>query len=394
MDYNKHLSKRVVNMPFSGIRKFFDIAAERKDVISLGIGEPDFDMPEQYKEAGIYHLRRNNNRYTSNAGMKELREALSRYLKQKFGLSYKTDEIFVTSGTSEALDVILRTFVEEGDEVIVPAPMYVAYEPDIILAGGKVVAVECKEEDKFKLTPELLKDAVTDKTKILLLPYPNNPTGAIMERSDLEKLLPIIIENDLIVVTDEVYAELTYGGKKHCSIATLPGMRERTVTINGFSKSFAMTGWRIGYMAAPEPIIKQALKIHQYVAMCSSTIGQYVVKEAIIDGFTNDFHEISRMVDEYDRRRQFLLSEFKRYGLECFDAEGAFYLFPCVRCTGMDGTEFAEKLLEEENVAVVPGIGFGECGKDFVRISYSYSMETLKEASRRIEDFVLKHKIK
>ncbi len=392
MNYEKLLSKRVVSLPFSGIRKYFDLAEEYDDVISLGVGEPDFDMPEKYKQAGIRHLENNNNRYTSNAGMKELRTTIARYLAKKFGLDYKEDEIIVTNGTSEALDTALRAFIEDGDEVIVPSPMYVAYNPDIVLTGGKTVEVETRLEDGFKLTPDLLKKAITKRSKVLLLPYPNNPTGAIMEREDLEKIIPIIKENDLIVITDEVYAELTYGGKHHCSIATLDGMKERTVTISGVSKSFAMTGWRIGYVAAPLPIISQILKIHQYVAMCSSTIGQYVTKEALQDGFDNDFYEIHRMVAEYDRRRQYLLKEFKNMGLDCFNAEGAFYLFPSVKSLNMDGEEFAEALIKEERVAVVPGIGFGKCGKDYIRVSYAYSMETLEKAIERIKRFIKNHK--
>ena len=373
----------------SGIRKFFDIVSEMKDAISLGVGEPDFDTPWHIREEGIYALEKGRGHYTSNAGLKELREEIGIYLHRKYNLSYNWNgEILVTIGGSEAIDVAMRVMLDPGDEVIIPQPSYVSYEPCVIMAGGRPVIVELREEDEFRLTAEQLEKAVTDRTKLLVLPFPNNPTGSIMERNDLEAIAKVIIEKDLFVISDEIYSELTYGGNRHVSIAEIPGMRERCVVINGFSKAFAMTGWRLGYACGPAPVIKQMTKMHQFAIMCAPTVSQYSAIEALKNGDG----DVEKMCEAYDSRRRFLLHEFNRIGLPCFEAKGAFYVFPCIRSLGMTSDEFATQLLHEEKVAVVPGTAFGDCGEGYLRISYAYSIDKLKNALARIEKFVERHR--
>lgn len=382
------LNNKIVGIKPSGIRKFFDVVSEMKDAISLGVGEPDFETPWHIREEGIYSLEKGKTHYSSNAGIKELRVEICKYLKRRFDLEYDPlTETLVTIGGSEAIDMALRVMLEEGDEVILPQPSYVSYEPCVIMAGGKPVIVELKEEDEFKLTKQELLDAVTDKTKILILPFPNNPTGSVMAKEELAELVDIIIEKDIFVISDEIYAELTYG-EKHVSIASFPGMKERTVVINGFSKAYAMTGWRLGYAVGPEVIIKQILKLHQFAIMCAPSTSQYAAVEALRNGDP----DVEMMCEAYDGRRRFLLHEFRRMGLSCFEARGAFYVFPCIKSLGMTSEEFATKLLMEEKVAVVPGTAFGDCGEGFLRISYAYSIENLKKALERIERFVRAHK--
>jgi len=382
------LNNKIVGIKPSGIRKFFDVVSEMKDAISLGVGEPDFETPWHIREEGIYSLEKGKTHYSSNAGIKELRVEICRYLKRRFDLDYDPlKETLVTIGGSEAIDMALRVMLEEGDEVILPQPSYVSYEPCVIMAGGKPVIVELKEEDEFKLTKQELLDAITDKTKILILPFPNNPTGSVMSREELADIVDVIIEKDIFVISDEIYAELTYG-EKHVSIASFPGMKERTVVINGFSKAYAMTGWRLGYAVGPEVIIKQILKLHQFAIMCAPSTSQYAAIEALRNGDP----DVEMMCEAYDGRRRFLLHEFRRMGLSCFEARGAFYVFPCIKSLGMTSEEFATKLLMEEKVAVVPGTAFGDCGEGFLRISYAYSIENLKKALERIERFVRAHK--
>ena len=382
------LNNKIVGIKPSGIRKFFDVVSEMKDAISLGVGEPDFETPWHIREEGIYSLEKGKTHYSSNAGIKELRTEICKYLKRRFDLEYDPlTETLVTIGGSEAIDMALRVMLEEGDEVILPQPSYVSYEPCVIMAGGKPVIVELKEEDEFKLTKQELLDAITDKTKILILPFPNNPTGSVMAKEELAELVDIIIEKDIFVISDEIYAELTYG-EKHVSIASFPGMKERTVVINGFSKAYAMTGWRLGYAVGPEVIIKQILKLHQFAIMCAPSTSQYAAVEALRNGDS----DVEMMCEAYDGRRRFLLHEFRRMGLSCFEARGAFYVFPCIKSLGMTSEEFATKLLMEEKVAVVPGTAFGDCGEGFLRISYAYSIENLKKALERIERFVRAHK--
>ena len=382
------LNNKIVGIKPSGIRKFFDVVSEMKDAISLGVGEPDFETPWHIREEGIYSLEKGKTHYSSNAGIKELRVEICKYLKRRFNLEYDPlTETLVTIGGSEAIDMALRVMLEEGDEVILPQPSYVSYEPCVIMAGGKPVIVELKEEDEFKLTKQELLDAITDKTKILILPFPNNPTGSVMAKEELAELVDIIIEKDIFVISDEIYAELTYG-EKHVSIASFPGMKERTVVINGFSKAYAMTGWRLGYAVGPEVIIKQILKLHQFAIMCAPSTSQYAAVEALRNGDP----DVEMMCEAYDGRRRFLLHEFRRMGLSCFEARGAFYVFPCIKSLGMTSEEFATKLLMEEKVAVVPGTAFGDCGEGFLRISYAYSIENLKKALERIERFVRAHK--
>ncbi|MBO4498187.1 MAG: aminotransferase class I/II-fold pyridoxal phosphate-dependent enzyme [Lachnospiraceae bacterium] len=382
------LNNKIVGIKPSGIRKFFDVVSEMKDAISLGVGEPDFETPWHIREEGIYSLEKGKTHYSSNAGIKELRVEICRYLKRRFDLDYDPlKETLVTIGGSEAIDMALRVMLEEGDEVILPQPSYVSYEPCVIMAGGKPVIVELKEEDEFKLTKQELLDAITDKTKILILPFPNNPTGSVMSREELADIVDVIIEKDIFVISDEIYAELTYG-EKHVSIASFPGMKERTVVINGFSKVYAMTGWRLGYAVGPEVIIKQILKLHQFAIMCAPSTSQYAAIEALRNGDP----DVEMMCEAYDGRRRFLLHEFRRMGLSCFEARGAFYVFPCIKSLGMTSEEFATKLLMEEKVAVVPGTAFGDCGEGFLRISYAYSIENLKKALERIERFVRAHK--
>lgn len=380
------LSDKVVSIKPSGIRKFFDIVAEMKDAISLGVGEPDFDTPWHIREEGIYAFERGKTFYTSNSGLKDLRIEISNYIKRTQKISYNPDnEILVTVGGSEAIDIGLRAILNHGDEVIIPQPSYVSYEPCTILAGGTPVIIELKAENEFRLTPDELLGAITDKTKILILPYPNNPTGAVMERKDLEAIAKIAIEKDILVMSDEIYSALTYNGE-HVSIASLPGMKERTILINGFSKAYAMTGWRLGYACGPAEILKQMTKIHQFAIMCAPTISQYAAIEALRNGDDS----VEEMRKSYNQRRRFLIHKFKEIGLECFEPFGAFYVFPCIKEFGMTSEEFATKLLQEEKVALVPGTAFGECGEGFVRISYAYSIENLKIALERIEKFINK----
>lgn len=378
------LADKIVEIKPSGIRKFFDIVNEMEDAISLGVGEPDFDTPWRIRDEGIYSLERGKTFYTSNAGLKELRTEITRYIKRTQGVEYDPiHEVLVTVGGSEAIDLALRAMVNPGDEVLIPQPSYVSYEPCAILADAKPVIIELKEENEFRLTADELKEAITDKTKILILPFPNNPTGAIMEKADLEAIAEVIIEHDIFVITDEIYSELTYKGK-HVSIISLPGMRERTVLINGFSKAYAMTGWRLGYACAPAQIMEQMTKIHQFAIMCAPTTSQYAAVEALRNG--DD--DVAAMRESYNQRRRFLMYSFKQMGLKCFEPYGAFYVFPCIKEFGMTSDEFAERLLKEEKVAVVPGTAFGDCGEGFLRISYAYSLENLKIAMEKIGSFV------
>lgn len=376
-------SDRIKEIKPSGIRKFFDIANKIEDCISLGVGEPDFDTPWHIAEEGIYSLEQGRTFYTSNQGLPELREEISKWNKRKYGLDYGADEIIVTCGASEAIDIALRACINLGDEVVVLEPNYVCYEPDVLLAGGVAKKIKLKNENQFKLTPEELEQAITPKTKILLMNYPNNPTGAIMDKDDLEKVAEIVIKHDLLVISDEIYSELTYSGKHH-SIGALPGMRDRTITINGFSKTFSMTGWRLGYVMGPKAIMDQIKKIHQFAVMSAPTISQYAGLEALRNGDA----DVERMKKEYDKRRKFLLKEFDRLGLPCFEPKGAFYIFPDIRKYRMVSEEFATKLLEKEHVVVVPGTAFGNSGEGFIRISYAYSLTSLKEAIRRIGLFL------
>ena len=378
------ISQKVAAIKPSGIRKFFDIVSEMKDAISLGVGEPDFDTPWHIRDEGIYAFERGKTFYTSNAGLKELRIEISNYLKRHQGLEYCPDnEILVTVGGSEAIDVGLRAVINPGDEVIIPQPSYVSYEPCAILAGAKPVIINLKAENEFRLTPEELLNAVSDKTKVLILPYPNNPTGAIMEADDLERIARIIIEKDILVMSDEIYAALTYKNK-HVSIASVDGMKERTILINGFSKAYAMTGWRLGYACAPKEIIKQMTKIHQFAIMCAPTTSQYAAIEALKNGDS----DVAAMCQSYNQRRRYLMNAFRQMGLECFEPYGAFYVFPCIKEFGMTSEEFATKFLQEEKVAVVPGTAFGECGEGYLRISYAYSLDNLKLAIERLEKFI------
>lgn len=380
------LSDKIVNIKPSGIRKFFDIVSEMKDAISLGVGEPDFDTPWHIRDEGIYAFERGKTFYTSNAGLKDLRIEISNYLNRTQGVSYEADgEILVTVGGSEAIDIGLRAVINDGDEVIIPQPSYVSYEPCAVLAGGKPVIIELKKENEFRLTPEELLNAITPKTKVLILPYPNNPTGAIMERGDLEKIAKIAIEKDILVMSDEIYSALTYKDK-HVSIVSIDGMKERTILINGFSKAYAMTGWRLGYACAPKEIIKQMTKIHQFAIMCAPTTSQYAAIEALKNGDT----DVEEMRQAYNQRRRFLINAFREMNLECFEPFGAFYVFPCIKEFGMTSEEFATRFLKEEKVAVVPGTAFGDCGEGFLRISYAYSLENLKIAIARLKNFVEK----
>lgn len=378
------LSDKVMDIKPSGIRKFFDLVQEMPDAISLGVGEPDFDTPWHIREEGIFSLERGRTFYTSNAGLLELRTAISAYLKRKQRLDYDPlHEVLVTVGGSEGIDLALRAMLNPGDEVILPEPCYVSYLPCIKLADGVPVTINLKEENEFKLTPEELLGAITDKTKILILSYPNNPTGAIMTRSDLEPLVKIIKEKDIFVISDEIYAELTYQ-MDHCSIASFPGMRERTIVVNGFSKSFAMTGWRLGFAVGPENILKQMTKIHQFAIMAAPTTSQY----AAIEAMENGDDDVELMRKSYNQRRRFLLNQFQEMGLQCFEPRGAFYMFPCIKEFGMTSEEFANRFLQEEKVAVVPGTAFGDCGEGFLRVSYAYSIEELKVALERMKRFI------
>ena len=380
------LSKTIVDIKPSGIRKYFDIVSEMNDpdVISLGVGEPDFETPWHIRDEGIYSLEKGRTFYTANAGLLELREEICKYLDRRFDLKYEPkNEVLVTVGGSEAIDIALRTMVDPGDEVIIPQPSYVSYEPCAILAGAKPVIIELKHENQFRLTAQELEDAITDKTKVLILPFPNNPTGAVMERKDLEAIAKIIEKHDLYVLSDEIYSELCYTDQ-HVSIANIPGMRERTILINGFSKSYAMTGWRLGYACGPKQIVEQMYKIHQFCIMCAPTTSQY----AAIDALKNGDADVQMMRESYNQRRRYLVNAFKEMGLECFEPFGAFYIFPCIKQFGMTSDEFASRLLHEEKLALVPGNAFGDSGEGFLRISYAYSLEKLKVAIGRLKNFV------
>ena len=378
------LSKKIVGIEPSGIRKFFDMVSEMPDAISLGVGEPDFDTPWRVREEGIYSLERGRTFYTSNAGLKELKVEIGKYLQRKIQVAYDPDnEIIVTVGGSEGIDIALRAMLDPGDEVLIPQPSYVSYLPCTILANGVPVVIPLKEENEFKLTAEELKAAITPKTKLLVLPFPNNPTGAIMTKEDLEPVAEVVKEHDLYVLSDEIYSELTYKDD-HVSIASLPGMRDRTLVINGFSKGFAMTGWRLGYICGQQRITEQMLKIHQYAIMCAPTNSQYAAVEAL----RNCDGEVQQMRTAYNQRRRFLIHEFQKMGLPCFEPFGAFYIFPCIKGFGMTSEEFATRLLDEEKVAAVPGTAFGECEKKILRVSYAYSLEDLKEAVGRLGRFV------
>lgn len=378
------VNQTITNIAPSGIRKFFDIVQEMDDAISLGVGEPDFDTPWRIRDEAIFSLENGRTFYTSNSGLKELKVAISEYLTRKYDLIYDPNqEMMITVGGSEAIDIALRAMLDPGDEVLIPQPSYVSYGPCTILAGGNPVYIELKEDDEFRLTPEEVEEKITDKTKVLILPYPNNPTGAVMEESDLKKIVDIVIKHDLFVLTDEIYAELTYQ-KNHVSIAAFPGMKERTVYINGFSKAFAMTGWRLGYACAPAVLLSQMLKIHQFAIMCAPTTSQYAAVEAV----KSCDKEVADMVVQYDERRRYLLNRLRDMGIRCFEPFGAFYIFPSIKEFGMTSEEFATNLLKKQKVAVVPGTAFGQCGEGFVRISYAYSMDNLKKAMDRIELFV------
>ena len=378
------LSEKIVTIKPSGIRKFFDIVSEMDDAISLGVGEPDFDTPWHIRDEGIYSLEKGRTFYTSNAGLKELKVEICNYLKRRFDLEYDfAHEVLVTVGGSEAIDIALRAMIDPGDEVLIPQPSYVSYEPCAVLADAVPVFINLKAENQFRLTAQELRNAITDKTKVLVLPFPNNPTGAIMERKDLEAIAEVILEKDLFVISDEIYSELTYG-RDHVSIAQIPGMKERTILINGFSKSYAMTGWRLGYACGPRLILDQMLKIHQFAIMCAPTTSQYAAVEALRNGD----RDVQEMREAYNQRRRYLMHVFKEMGLPCFEPYGAFYVFPCIKEFGLTSDEFALRFLQEEKVAVVPGTAFGECGEGYIRISYAYSLENLKLAIGRLADFV------
>ena len=378
------LSKTIKTIEPSGIRKFFDLVSEMDDAISLGVGEPDFDTPWHIRDEGIYSLEKGRTFYTSNAGLKELKVEISKYLNRRFGLQYDYNkEILVTVGGSEAIDIAMRAMLDPGDEVLIPQPSYVSYLPCCVLANGTPVTIELKAENEFRLTAEELEAAITPKTKLLVMPFPNNPTGAVMEKKDLEAVAEVIKKHDLFVLSDEIYCELTYL-EKHVSIASLPGMRERTIVVNGFSKSHAMTGWRLGYAYGPAEIIKQMRKIHQFAIMCAPTTSQYAAVEALKNGD----EDVAMMREQYDARRRYLMERFKEMGLECFEPFGAFYVFPCIKEFGMTSDEFANRLLQTKKVAVVPGTAFGDSGEGFIRISYAYSLDDLKIALERVEEFI------
>ncbi len=381
------LSERAKNIKPSGIRKFFDIASEMKDVISLGVGEPDFITPWEIRDAGIGAVKKGYTQYTSNSGLIALRKEISDYLLTRYAVDFKSENIVITVGASEAIDATLRAVINEGDEVLIPDPSYVSYKPCVELLGGTPVSVPCDGKEGFKLTPENLESVITDKTKVLIFPYPNNPTGGIMEKEYIEKIVPVILKHDLLVISDEIYAELTYG-KKHCSVASFPALKDRVVLISGFSKAFAMTGWRTGYVCAPKAIKDTLLKIHQYTVICAPIFSQYAALAGLVKGKTDGYATVEEMLLEYDKRRKFMYKTFTDMGLECFEPKGAFYIFPSVESLGMTGEEFATKLLESKRVAVVPGDAFGDFGKYYVRCSYAYSMKNLIEATTRIAEFV------
>lgn len=385
IDYDKVLSEKCKEIKPSGIRRFFDIAAQRENVISLGVGEPDFQTPWCVRKTAITALEKGRTKYTANAGLAELRSTISDYVKRKTGVKYDPDhEIIITVGGSEGIDIGIRTLIDPGDEVLIVEPCFVCYAPLVTLMGGVPVSVETREEDEFRLTPEALKAKITDKTKLLILPFPNNPTGAVMDRESLESIAEVIRGTDIIIMSDEIYSELTYSDEPYTSIIRLEGMAERTLYVNGFSKAYSMTGWRMGYICGPEPIMKQMLKIHQYEIMCSPTVSQYAAIEAI----KSCDKDISRMVNEYNIRRRWLVGALNDLGLTCFEPKGAFYVFPSIKSTGLSSEEFCERLLFEHNVAVVPGNAFGECGEGYIRISYAYSLKHIMEAVKRIEEFL------
>lgn len=384
IDYDKLISEKCRVMKPSGIRKFFDIAAQMDNVISLGVGEPDFQTPWNVRQAAITSLEKGKTKYTANSGLAELRKAISENIRKNTGVSYcENDEIIVTVGGSEGIDISIRTLIESGDEVLIVEPCFVCYAPIVSLCGGVPVSVQTTEETQFRLTPEMLREKITDKTKLLILPFPNNPTGAIMERSDLEAIAEVIRDTNILILSDEIYSSLTYG-TKHCSIIEIEGMKERTIYVNGFSKAYAMTGWRLGYVAGPKPIIKQMLKIHQYGIMSSPTVSQY----AAIEALENCDEDIVKMRDEYDMRRRWLVKALNDIGLTCFEPKGAFYVFPSIKSTGLTSEEFCERLVYEHNVAVVPGNAFGECGEGYIRISYAYSLKHIMTAIDRIKEFL------
>ncbi len=388
MDYTKLLNKKVQGIPPSGIRKFFDLAASMDDVVSLGVGEPDFDTPWSVREAGIYSLEKGKTFYTANAGLPELREEICKYYERKYNVAYNPDDnVLVTVGGSEAIDLAIRCLVEDGDEVLIPEPCFVCYKPCTVLANGVPVPLETKEEDNFRLTPEQLKSKITDKTKVLILPFPNNPTGGVMSKADLEAIAEVLRGTDITVISDEIYSELRYGGEAHTTFSAIDGMAERTVVINGFSKTFAMTGWRLGYALGPKIIIKAMTKVHQYGIMSAPTTSQF----AAIEALRNCDNDVAEMVKEYNYRRRYIVDGFRKMGLHCFEPLGAFYVFPSIKSTGMTSEEFCERLLAEERVAVVPGNAFGESGEGFIRCSYAYSIESIQIALERIERFVKKY---
>lgn len=391
IDYTKILNNKVQSLKSSGIRKFFDIVSDSNDAISLGVGEPDFLTPYFIRESAVKSINKGYTKYTQNNGLKELREEISSYLYKRFSLNYPIDEIIVTVGASEGIDLALRAIVSDGDEILIPDPSYVSYSPCVTLAGGVPIAIKTFQKDSFRITKENLEQAISEKTKAIIMPYPNNPTGAIMGKAHLEEIIPLIIEHNLMVISDEIYAELTYTSK-HYSIAAYEDMRERTIYINGFSKAFAMTGWRLGYVCAPKEILNAMYKIHQYCIMCAPTTSQYAGIAALRQSQEDDFATINQMVEEYDGRRRFLLRRFKQMGLSCFEPKGAFYLFPYVGDLGLNGEQFSLLLLKYEKIALVPGNAFGDFGEDYVRISYAYSMKTLIKAADKIEAFIKKVK--
>ena len=385
LDYSKYLNQKVVDVKPSGIRKFFSIAEEMDDVISLGVGEPDFLTPWHIRRTAIDYLDKGATRYTANAGLLALREEICNYYSRKFHIDYNPKgEVLVTVGGSEGIDMAIRTLISDGDEVLIIEPSFVCYKPIVETSGGVPIPLITKEENNFKLDAETLESAITEKTKLLVLPYPNNPTGAVMRKNELEKIAEIVIKYDLFVISDEIYSELTYGNEEHCSIASINGMQERTIIINGFSKTYSMTGWRLGYALGPEPVISQMTKLHQFAIMSAPTNSQYAAIEALKYG-DND---IAKMRDDYDMRRRFTVNAFREIGLDCFEPEGAFYAFPCIKSTGLSSNEFCERLIREKHVAVIPGTAFGDCGEGFIRVSYCYSIDNIKKAIDKIGEFV------
>lgn len=388
IDLDRLVNTTIDALPPSGIRKFFDLAAEMDDVISLGVGEPDFNTPWQIREAGIYSLKKGQTYYTANAGLIELRREVCNYMMRKYNVEYNpNNEVLITVGGSEAIDAMIRCVINPGDEVLIPEPSFVCYKPCTIMAGGVPVPIVTKEEDNFRLLPRQLKEKITDKTKLLILPFPNNPTGGVMSKEDLEAIAEVLRDTNILVLSDEIYAELRYGKEKHTPFSAIEGMKERTVVVNGFSKAFAMTGWRLGYAMGPERIIKLMTKVHQYGIMSSPTTSQY----AAIEALKSCDEDVEKMVNEYNNRRRVIVDGFRNMGLSCFEPLGAFYVFPCIKSTGMSSQEFCQTLLKEEKVAVVPGNAFGDCGEGFIRVSYAYSIEKIQEALVKIERFVKRH---